>query len=221
MTSVLTVDFYSDTLSEYMDVRVIMPTLENGKNARVLYLLHGLSDAPSVWLHRTNLERYAEAVGNLCVVLVSGHRSWYANTASGLAYRTFVFAGNSMGGYGAAKFALLYPEKFRAAFPLSGAFHAEKYIANEAERRAVFGDEPKREDDVFSLVSEAENAADYPKFELICGKDDFCLADNRELFALMKEKGFDVTLSEPGGAHCWPSWDEYIKTVCERIGEMQ
>lgn len=134
MTSVLTVDFYSDTLSEYMDVRVIMPTLENGKNARVLYLLHGLSDAPSVWLHRTNLERYAEAVGNLCVVLVSGHRSWYANTASGLAYRTFVFeeiprkienmfrvstrredtfvAGNSMGGYGAAKFALLYPEKF-------------------------------------------------------------------------------------------------------------
>ena len=32
MTSVLTVDFYSDTLSEYMDVRVIMPTLENGKN---------------------------------------------------------------------------------------------------------------------------------------------------------------------------------------------
>ena len=91
MTSVLTVDFYSDTLSEYMDVRVIMPTLENGKNARVLYLLHGLSDAPSVWLHRTNLERYAEAVGNLCVVLVSGHRSWYANTASGLAYRTFVF----------------------------------------------------------------------------------------------------------------------------------
>ncbi len=243
MTSVLTVDFYSDTLSEYMDVRVIMPTLENGKNARVLYLLHGLSDAPSVWLHRTNLERYAEAVGNLCVVLVSGHRSWYANTASGLAYRTFVFeeiprkienmfrvstrredtfvAGNSMGGYGAAKFALLYPEKFRAAFPLSGAFHAEKYIANEAERRAVFGDEPKREDDVFSLVSEAENAADYPKFELICGKDDFCLADNRELFALMKEKGFDATLSEPGGAHCWPSWDEYIKTVCERIGEMQ
>ena len=144
MTSVLTVDFYSDTLSEYMDVRVIMPTLENGKNARVLYLLHGLSDAPSVWLHRTNLERYAEAVGNLCVVLVSGHRSWYANTASGLAYRTFVFeeiprkienmfrvstrredtfvAGNSMGGYGAAKFALMYPEKFRAAFPLSGAF---------------------------------------------------------------------------------------------------
>ena len=133
---------------------------------------------------------------------------------------TFI-AGLSMGGYGAAKFALLYPEKFRAAFPLSGAFHAEKYIANEAERRAVFGDEPKREDDVFSLVSEAENAADYPKFELICGKDDFCLADNRELFALMKEKGFDVTLSEPGGAHCWPSWDEYIKTVCERIGEMQ
>ena len=143
MTSVLTVDFYSDTLSEYMDVRVIMPTLENGKNARVLYLLHGLSDAPSVWLHRTNLERYAEAVGNLCVVLVSGHRSWYANTASGLAYRTFVFeeiprkienmfrvstrredtfvAGNSMGGYGAIRNGLKYAENFGCVIGLSAA----------------------------------------------------------------------------------------------------
>ena len=244
MISCMKIDLWSESLCQYMKVDVLMPHDTGGRPVRVLYLLHGLSDDSSVWLHRTNIERYADAVGDLCVVLPSAHRSWYANTAAGLAYRTYVFeelpekiaqmfrvstrredtfvAGNSMGGYGALKFGLLHPERFRAVFPISGAFRAVKYFPSEAERLSVFGEEPEREEDVVRLASEADTVNTvYPEFRLFCGKDDFCVGDNREMYALMKEKGFNVAYDETEGSHCWDFWDDAIKKICARSGEMR
>jgi S-formylglutathione hydrolase FrmB len=131
-----------------------------------LYLLHGLSDDHTIWQRRTSVERYVAPL-DLAVVMPAVGRSFYADTAFGHRYWTFVseelpalarsffplsaaradtfVAGLSMGGYGAFKLALRCPEKFAAAASLSGALDmagqakaAEKEWRTELEH--VFGD---------------------------------------------------------------------------------
>src|SRR5690606_35149889 len=118
------------------------------KKHPVLYLLHGLSDDDTIWLRRTSIERYVAGLG-LAVVMPNVHRSFYADMAYGGQYWTFLteelprvagdffplsdarednyVAGLSMGGYGAFKWALSYPERFAAAGSLSGVLDLAKH----------------------------------------------------------------------------------------------
>ena len=136
--------FRSDALQIAVSVDVILPqeACLKGRKPPVLYLLHGLSDDHSIWLRRTSIERYADVLG-LAVVMPAVNRSFYADTAYGAQYWTFVseelprvmhgffplsdkradtfVAGLSMGGYGAFKLALTLPDRFAAAASLSGA----------------------------------------------------------------------------------------------------
>ncbi len=169
--ALLHTQFRSDALQIAVSVDVILPqeACLKGRKPPVLYLLHGLSDDHSSWLRRTSIERYADALG-LAVVMPAVNRSFYADTAYGAQYWTFVseelprvmhgffplsdkradtfVAGLSMGGYGAFKLALTLPDRFAAAASLSGALDvaiiAER-SANEGEawrreKESVFGD---------------------------------------------------------------------------------
>src|SRR5262247_490501 len=131
-----------------------------------LYLLHGMSDDHTVWQRRTSIERYV-AGRNLAVVMPAVHRSFYTDSLTGQRYWTFIseelpalarhffplstrraetyVAGLSMGGYGAFKLALTYPERYAAAASLSGALDvvALAQAAAEtgaAEMKHIFGD---------------------------------------------------------------------------------
>ena len=110
----------------------------------MFYLLHGLSDNHTAWMRRTSIERYVEGLP-LIVVMPDGGRGWYADSVTepagafatfivrdliGCVDRTFrtaatragrVIGGCPMGGYGAMKLALKYPEMFCAAASHSGA----------------------------------------------------------------------------------------------------
>ena len=136
---------------------------------KTLFLLHGLSDDHTTWMRQTSIERYANEYG-IAVVMPAGDRSWYNDTADGAHYLTFIgkelpdvcrayfrgmsdrredtlIAGLSMGGYGAVKTALTYPERFGGAASLSGALDvvartrrgAEKGQDVSAEWRGIFG----------------------------------------------------------------------------------
>jgi S-formylglutathione hydrolase FrmB len=111
----------------------------------VLYLLHGLTGDENDWWTRTRLAEYA-ARYHLIIVTPGVGDSWYANSASDpraryedviikdlipfidAHYRTVptrdgrAIAGLSMGGLGAVKFALRYPQMFAFAGSFSGAF---------------------------------------------------------------------------------------------------
>lgn len=43
-----------------------------------------------------------------------------------------------------------------------------------------------------------------------CGRMDFLLEDNRRMLPILRERRFDVTYHEYGGAHNYTSWRDNV-----------
>ena len=135
------VHWRSDVLGKQTTMQVILPTAGSAPYP-TLYLLHGLSDDSTIWLRRSRIEAYVRELP-LIVVMPDGYRGFYTDNDSGPAYarhfgeeipgfieRTFparaargarAIGGLSMGGYGALRVALGYPERFCSVNSHSGA----------------------------------------------------------------------------------------------------
>ncbi len=243
-------------LSTSMTVILPQPTqtqigLQNvattGKH-KTLYLLHGLSDDHSIWLRRTSIERYVAPLG-IAVVMPAVHRSFYTNMAYGGAYETFVaqelpslvrsffplsdrrednyVAGLSMGGYGAFKLALNYPENYCAAASLSGAVHMagrhEETSPDDPIRQDmmnIFGPdvaiEGTRHDLMYAAAHCKAEGKAIPKLYQCCGEEDFLYQDNLTFLEFARQENLPLTWqSDPGYEHTWDYWDLRIQTVLE------
>jgi S-formylglutathione hydrolase FrmB len=242
----LQVQFFSDTLEVASTVNVILPearqgigvsTAEEKELPGVLYLLHGYSDDHSIWMRRTSVERYA-AAHNLAVIMPAVNHSFYCNEAHGERYWDYVseelpdtmhrllrisdspedtfVAGLSMGGYGAMRLALTYPERFAAAASFSGAVN----IADFAQRggrnsERIFGaaaDVRGTEVDLFWLMEKNAAAPRKPRLYVSCGTEDFLYEAHRAFVPALLAQGWDVTRhDEPGASHEWGFWDREIE----------
>ena len=216
---------------------------ESSETFPTLWLLHGLSDDHTIWQRRTSIERYAAERG-IAVVMPNCQRSWYSDMKYGGAFFTFLtdelpavcrsffkgmsaerdmnlIAGLSMGGYGALKCALTYPERYRAAASLSGAFDVAAYangksLMSEAQWYATLGDLDKitgSKNDLFHIATLAAEKAPLPELYIWCGTEDFLLSSNRRLKAHLDEKGIAHTYQESEGNHGWGWWDLHIQDV--------
>lgn len=229
--------YFSQALGKQTAAYVLLPETGIGPFP-VLYLLHGLSDNHTIWLRRTSIERYAANLP-LIVVMPDGGRGFYADAAEGAAYgkaigeelvdridKTFptlatrdgrVIAGLSMGGYGAARLAMAYPERFRAAHSLSGAMgfgHKDPNWddARMPEFKRIVGDNYKGGPcDLYALAETNQAAGTLPKLRIDCGTEDFLLEDNRAFAAFLAEKGIPHEYEEFPGAHTWEYWDTHIQ----------
>ena len=171
----------SESLRMATAVDVILPDKGDLSEVKTLYLLHGLTDDCTGWTRYTAVERYARERG-LAVVLPEVQRSFYTDMAYGLPYFTYVseelpavcrrmfglgaareqnyIFGLSMGGYGAMKCALTYPDRYAGAASFSGVCDLRRTVErrsislHESEIAAIFGEEkavpPK--DDLFVLA---------------------------------------------------------------------
>lgn len=211
----------------------------------VLYLLHGLSDNHSAWLRRTNVDRYAEHAG-IAVVMPEVQRSFYTDMEYGLSYFTYIakelplicrnmfrfsskrednfIAGLSMGGYGAIKTALTYPENYIAAASFSGAldvksrFKVTKDLMSINECYAINNGVIKPRDDLFSLASNLAGAhTNVPDLYITCGLSDFLYEDNKRFCAHLDSLSIPHCYEEWEGAHEWDFWDESIRRAIDRF----
>ena len=241
--------FYrSEALNMHVNLNVIIP---DGKSEgyKTLYLLHGLSDDCTAWTRQTSIERYANSRG-IAVVMPSVTRSWYSNTAYGAKYFDFValelprvcrsffkgmsdkrednlVAGLSMGGYGALKIALTYPESFGYCASLSGAVDLvnRNFPTDLAEWKGNFGFDfadgsslAGTENDVFDLTKKAvASGKTMPAIYLWCGESDFLLDMNRRYNALLSELGVDYIYEESEGDHSWKWWDLHIQSALDYL----
>jgi putative tributyrin esterase len=208
-----------------------------------LYLLHGLSDDHTIWQRRTSIERYVEGL-NLAVVMPAVQRSFYTDMVTGERYWRFIskeipaiarhffplsevrdenyVAGLSMGGYGAFKLALTYPERFAAAASLSGTLDVVRLAqaeqaAGQSELQHIFGEVSTLKDgpnDLFSLAAQMVNQGrSQPSLYQWCGTEDFLSADNAHFRKHTESLGLAVTYEEGPGGHEWSCWDAQIQRV--------
>ncbi len=259
-------DFYSKTLSMDQSIYVILPDKGEGAPAEplppkdgypVLYLLHGTSHDCSHFLRYTSIERYATD-RKLAVVMPSAQLSGYADMVHGEPFFTYLteevpqivkalcpvskrredtfVAGVSMGGYGAAKIGLWYPERYGAIGALSNGNHAyirpigfharnanEEFPASVADARHLLcwgigkeGDPRETPEDLYYLAEEAlQNGGPLPAIFHTCGSFDRNLAmaqHMRDYFRALPGDPFRYCYyEEPYGEHIWDYWDKWLR----------
>lgn len=248
------VNFFSETLGLLSSMYVLLPqrSLVDAKSKiapkyRTLYLLHGHSDDHTAWQRYTSIERYAETL-NLAVVMPAVNVSFYTDMAYGGNYWQFIseevpavvrdifplsserednfVAGLSMGGYGAFKLALTYPERYVAAASLSGAVDIGEVVSEKkndplnkawlVEMRNVFGDlskVPGSKHDLFTLAKKVSKGSVKPRLYQCCGTEDFLYADNVQFRDAVQKLPLDLTYEEGPGEHNWAFWDKMIQNV--------
>lgn len=245
---------YSYNVSSYKRFNIILPKNYYNTDERyiVIFLLHGLSGNHYDWINRTNIVRYLGNY-NFVVVCPEADNSWYTNSPFvknhnyedylikelipyvEKKYRVIatkhgrVISGLSMGGYGAVKLALKYPNYFLMVGSFSGAFRWPSLIEKNKDMihkslKDAFGE--KRSDhwnknDVLVLVDSLKTT-NLPYFYISCGKDDELedlLDSNRRLVEKFQKKGIYYEYHELPGGHNWIFWDREIQSFLRRLSQ--
>ena len=240
----------------------VMKIYESGgavtENLPVLYLLHGYHGGPSDWQRKTCVEQFMhEAQKHMIIVTPGMYNFFYTNMAHGKRYFDWIadelpavvksyfrasdrredtyVAGLSMGGYGAMKLALTYPERYGYAASFSGAVNvfAQKPLSDVrdpkmlAMRRAmqqehewIFGPEqtrPGSDNDTMALLDRCP-AARAPKLYVSCGMDDDLYEGNIAFRDKAARLGYDITFYEqPDTGHEWRFWNTEVEKLIKRF----
>lgn len=238
---------HSPALGMMTDIAVVIPDngtkrLANG-DYPVLYLLHGLSDNHSAWSRRTKLDLYAEETG-IAIVMPEVQRSFYQDMTYGLPYFTYIteelpqichqffrttndpaytfVAGLSMGGYGAMRCVLTYPERYAKAACTSAVADIKRFFEDNpcgmgiGEMKALFGDGITDDEDLFKL---AASGKPFPPLYQVCGESDFLIEDNRRFHKHLTDCGVAHRYEEWAGAHEWRFWDTAIEKFLRFFAE--
>jgi len=230
--SLLHINYTSQALGSQSNLHVILPETE--KPFRVVYQLHGASGDYSDWVRQSNIQRYAEERG-LMIVMPSGANSGYVDAHGGHAnyeqhilecvhFIDYTFStidspagrgigGLSMGGYGAMKLGLKYPELFGSIASHSGSLDMAAFFQVDSDRHIqdlltdIFGPELPAEEDCFLL---ATKPGPKPAIYFDCGDEDFLLEHNRRFTAHLRQLGLDHEYHEHPGGHTWDYWDQHV-----------
>ena len=211
---------------------------------KVLYLLHGLSDDCSSWLRYSRIDKYCMDTG-LVAVMPSADRSMYCDNVNGQNYFSYIadelpeylsevfglsrakednfIAGLSMGGMGAMKIALTYPERYAAVGSFSG-------VLDLRPMAAMVNDDMKREFPF--LVSEIPNIDSSPlnptflldahrdkdlKIYVACGYQDNMYIPNCLFCERIEEIGIEAKVTFENGKHDWDFWERHIPLFIDFI----
>ena len=241
--AVMTLDFYSTELKMSTLLTLIVPDSVRIGNQPVsqrkcLYLLHGLSDDATAWLRYSKAELYAMETG-IVVVMPSAGRSMYCDGINGQNYFSHIaneipeylelvmglsrkrennyIAGISMGGMGASRIALTYPERFTAVGLFSGLLDIKMmlpFVTEEQKQEFPF---------IMAAASEIDTTPLNPinlldkdkqqglKIIVRCGQQDNLYLMSQAFYAKAAKLGLDATGIFEEGNHEWRLWDRYIE----------
>ena len=235
--ALLRVEFTSKALEMCTSFQVYLPDEGDLKDAKVVYLLHGLTDNCTGWTRYSSCERYARTHG-VALVIPEVQRSFYIDGIYGLKYFTYVaqelprvcqrmfglsadreknyVMGLSMGGYGALKCALTYPERYAGCGSFSGVTDLAAFMSRQAVPRhpweftALLGPEHKigPENDLSAL---AEKVTDAPEIYLSCGEQDPHYPANCAFSAHLESLGIPHRYDHRTGNHSWDFWNQSIQ----------
>lgn len=232
----LRADYFSTTLQMTTSFQVLLPDEGRLENAKVVYLLHGLSDNCTNWMRLTACERYAREHG-AAVIMPEVQRGFYIDGEYSLDYFTYVsqelpkavhrmfslslqreknyVMGLSMGGFGALKCALTNPRRYAGCGSFSGVTNLNATSRREGGLRPWeydallgIGKQAGRENDLFALARKK----DLPRIYLSCGEQDALYPMNVEFAGHLEKIGADYRFDHRPGNHTWDFWD---KSLCD------
>ncbi len=240
--ALVNIRWFSNVLGKQVETNVLLPEHYSGRCA-TFYLLHGLSDDSTMWLRRSRIEVDVSGLP-LIVVMPDGFRGFYTDNADGPAYGRYIgqelvdmidrvfptiatrdkraIGGLSMGGYGALRTALAYPDRFISANSHSGAlgFGAQNddtgptpNVLGSGELLAIFGKQPRGTPHDLGYLAANVKASDHPMPKLLidCGTEDFLYKQNLAYIATLKKLDIPHLYREYPGTHDWNYWNEHIK----------
>lgn len=212
----------------------------------VLWLLHGSTDDHTTWQRRTSIERYVAERG-MAVVMPAAHLSCYSAMEHGGDFYHYIaeelpkimggffplsqrrednfIAGNSMGGYGALKIGINYPEHYSAIGCFSAAANTGRPRENvsglfdeeswKLRNFLVYGgkDYSKTYEDTFYMAEKNKKLPKLPRVFHSCGSDDFAVKaarETRDFFMGMEGNPYGYVYEEHEGIHGWEYWDKHI-----------
>lgn len=234
--------FFAKTLAMQTAANVILPQPKDADAPAsplpVLYLLHGMGDDHSLWLRRTDVERYALEKG-IAVVMPDGEMSCYENMPNGQRWHDYIaqelpeimhgwfplsdkreetfIAGCSMGGCGSVKIGLADPDRYSAIGCLSSS-HTEfirSVPALEKTLRRAYGDRAAEVE--AQTERNAEAAARGDKKILLwhcCGDQDLIRDEAMKTKAFFENIGgsaIEYHFEMFPGRHDWVLWDRALK----------
>lgn len=258
--ALMKIDIYAKTMHRTVTLEVLAPleSLKPGQKLDSLYLLHGVEGSFINWSTAAHAFRSlgvynARHSQKLAIIMPSGDNSFYHNAPERSAdYERFVaeelveltrgmlplsskredtgIAGLSMGGYGALRTGLLYPQVFGYAGGLSSALltqDIEGQVGDGAffRRRdfltAAFGRDLKgigeTSHDVMWLSHHVKGPM--PRLYLACGQQDGLLPLSRALHADWEKQGIAHCYEEHEGNHEWAFWEWGLGRILEDYGK--
>jgi putative tributyrin esterase len=230
--TIATVQFMSDALWREVTYTALLPdeTAVGPGPYPVLYQLHGGNQNHAAWLHCSNLLYYTRDLP-LIVILPDGAQSRWANGGPPFAayedflmqdlanhvIRTFpastgkwAIGGNSMGGFGAVRLGLKYPQRFYSIWSHSGGFPT----ADVLPAHWYWSGKPQ-DLDCYALVDQLDPQT-MPRLSFDCGTGDHLLDGNRRFHVFLEARGIPHTYSEHPGGHNWEYWNAHVQEALKQ-----
>ncbi len=248
--------FYSDVLHSSQKVNILLPeprTIYPHKkeDMEILYLLHGMQGSAHSWVSSSSVERYLYESGrNMAIIIPTMKSNFYTDHKIGDAYFTYIgeelpkiirsylhvshqrdqtyVAGLSMGGYGAIKLALSYPEQFKMAASFSGALGMENTMERAASENEhylfnfIYGSLKEYinspNDTTYLLNKCAKNSRMLPKLYISCGTADNLFSANKQFAEKALNLGYQVKFHvEKEMGHAWRFWDLEVEKLLRTL----
>ena len=222
-----------------MTYRAILPSaIPNGKRLPVLCLLPCGGGDFREWSNDSDVSRFAEQ--GLILIMPEGESSYYTNSVDRPKDRfedyivkdlvtdvearfpadpsRRAIAGVSMGGFGAIKLGLKYPELYRFVGALSPAIDVPsrtfsiKRISQYRGHASIFGpwgSETRRDNDPFVLARKADPEK-MPFMFVTCGEQEGLIPSNRRFAALLGKERYHFEFHPGPGAHDWNQWNRLL-----------
>jgi S-formylglutathione hydrolase FrmB len=230
---------FSSSLLRQATFAFYVPSAQFEPPYPALLQLHGAGDNYASWFQNSMLPVHLERYPFVVVTPAGDLSSWtnFGIKGRGTAYEDYLvqdlmpeverifpirpgpwaIGGLSMGGYGAVRLGLLYPDRFASIYAHSSAlFRAERW----RERRPDITDEDLAAADIFPYAARVAGEPDRPALTFDCGEDDPLLPDNRAFHAYLEEIGYPHTYHEYPGGHTWDYWNAHVQDALARHAEV-